>query len=70
MLADGSVAACRRFPTIIGKMRSKKWEDVFLGNDLLKQFRRAENYETCGKCMFYKSCEVVLQLRMDILKIH
>lgn len=31
-------------------------EDVFLGNDLLKQFRRAENYETCGKCMFYKSC--------------
>lgn len=56
ILADGSVAACRRFPTIIGKMPEQKMEDIFLGNDLLKQFRRAENYETCGKCMFYKSC--------------
>ena len=56
ILADGSVAACRRFPTIIGKMPEQKMEDIFLKNDLLKKFRRAENYETCGTCMFFKSC--------------
>ncbi len=56
ILADGSVAACRRFPTIIGKMPEQKMEDIFLENDLLKQFRRANSYETCGECMFYKSC--------------
>lgn len=56
ILADGSVAACRRFPTIIGKMPEQKMEDIFLGNDLLKKFRRANSFETCGKCAFYKSC--------------
>jgi len=56
ILADGSVAACRRFPAIIGKMPEQKMEDIFLGNDLLKRFRRANSYETCGDCMFYKSC--------------
>ena len=56
ILADGSVAACRRFPTIIGKMPEQKMEDIFLGNELLKKFRRAEHFETCGKCMFFKSC--------------
>ena len=39
ILADGSVAACRRFPTIIGKMPEQKMEDIFLGNDLLKRFK-------------------------------
>lgn len=56
ILADGSVAACRRFPTIIGKMPEQKMEDIFLANDLLKKFRRAESFETCGKCRFFKSC--------------
>lgn len=56
ILADGSVAACRRFPTIIGKMPEEKMEDIFLGNALLKQFRRADSFESCGKCMFFKSC--------------
>lgn len=56
ILADGSVAACRRFPTIIGKMPEQKMEDIFLTNDLLKKFRRANSFETCGSCMFFKSC--------------
>lgn len=56
ILADGSVAACRRFPTIIGKMPDQKMEDIFLENELLKKFRRANSYETCGSCMFFKSC--------------
>ena len=56
ILADGSVAACRRFPTIIGKMPEQNMEDIFLTNDLLKKFRRANSYETCGECMFFKSC--------------
>lgn len=56
ILADGSVAACRRFPTIIGKMPEEKIEDIFLQNNLLKQFRRASSFETCGTCMFFKTC--------------
>lgn len=56
ILADGSITACRRFSSIIGKMPEQKMEDIFLGNSLLKQFRRASSYETCGKCMFFKSC--------------
>lgn len=56
ILADGSVTACRRFPTIIGKMPEQKIEDIFLENDLLKRFRRASSFESCGKCMFFKSC--------------
>lgn len=56
ILADGAVTACRRFPAIIGKMPEQKMEDIFLESDLLKQFRRAKSYETCGDCMFFKSC--------------
>lgn len=56
ILADGSVAACRRFPTIIGKMPDEKIEDIFLQNKLLKQFRRASSFDVCGKCIFFKSC--------------
>ena len=56
ILADGSVAACRRFPAIIGKMPEQKMEEIFLKNVLLKRFRRANSFETCGDCMFFKSC--------------
>ena len=37
-------------------MPEQKMEDIFLTNDLLKKFRRANSYETCGSCMFFKSC--------------
>lgn len=56
ILADGSVAACRRFPTLIGKMPEQKMEDIFLANDLLKKFRRAASFKACGTCRFFKSC--------------
>lgn len=56
ILADGSVAACRRFPTIIGKMPEQKMEDIFLDTPLLKKFRRASSYQACGECSFFKSC--------------
>ena len=56
ILADGAVAACRRFPEIIGKMPEEKMEDIFLGNRLLRQFRRANSFDECGKCIFFKSC--------------
>lgn len=56
ILADGSVAACRRFPTIVGKMPEQKMEDIFLGSPLLKKFRRPSSYQACGECSFFKSC--------------
>lgn len=56
ILSDGSMSACRRFPTIIGKLPEQHFEDIILSNNLLKKFRRANSFETCGKCFFYKSC--------------
>ena len=56
ILADGSAAACRRFPEIIGKMPEQSFEEVFLGSPLLRRFRRAASYEKCGTCRLYQYC--------------
>ncbi|MEQ8221233.1 MAG: radical SAM protein [Candidatus Eremiobacterota bacterium] len=54
--SDGSVMACWRFPLIAGKMPEQSFEDVFLGSEELRKFRRPEYYEQCGICDFYLSC--------------
>lgn len=56
ILSDGSIAACRRFPTIVGKMPEQKMEEIFLENSLLKKFRRASSFSSCGACRLYKYC--------------
>lgn len=70
ILADGSITACRRFPSILGKMPEQKMEDIFLENDLLKKFRRANSFETCGKCMFFKYCRGCPAVTYGYSKIH
>ena len=56
VLADGTVLGCRRLPIPLGKMPEQSFEEIFLGSRLLRQFRRAEYFETCGTCDFYASC--------------
>jgi radical SAM protein with 4Fe4S-binding SPASM domain len=56
VLSDGTVPACRRMPLKVGKMPEQSFEDIFLGSELLRKFRRPQYFEECGRCDFYKAC--------------
>jgi radical SAM protein with 4Fe4S-binding SPASM domain len=56
VLSDGTVLACRRMPLPVGKMPEQSFEEIWLGSDLLKKFRRPEYYEGCSDCDFYQVC--------------
>jgi len=56
ILSDGTVLACRRLPIPIGKMPEQSFEEIWLGSELLRKFRRAQFYEACGTCDFYQVC--------------
>ena len=56
LLSDGTVLACRRFPLPVGKMPEQSFEDIFLGSELMKKFRRAASFKGCGTCDFYQVC--------------
>ena len=48
--------ACRRFPLKAGKMPEQTFEDVFLGSEVLRKFRRPDYYTHCGACGFFQHC--------------
>jgi radical SAM protein with 4Fe4S-binding SPASM domain len=56
VLADGSVLACRRFPEKVGKLPEQSFEEILFGSPILRRFRRAEYYEGCGECAFFRVC--------------
>lgn len=56
ILADGTVLACRRLPLPVGRLPGQTFEEIFLGNELLRKLRRPESYAVCGTCDFYQSC--------------
>lgn len=56
ILSDGSLMACRRMPLKVGKMPEQSFEEIFLGSELLRKFRRRESYKLCGDCDFYSYC--------------
>ncbi len=56
ILSDGTVMACRRLPIPVGKLPEQSFGEIFLGNELMKKFRRPEFYASCGVCDFYQSC--------------
>jgi radical SAM protein with 4Fe4S-binding SPASM domain len=56
ILSDGTVLACRRMPLKIGKMPEQSFEEIFLGNEFLKKFRRRKFFKKCGNCDFYQDC--------------
>lgn len=57
VLADGTVYACRRMPSEIGKVPEQDFTEIFFNNELLNKFRNFENYQKC------KSCDVVNHCR-------
>ncbi|NGX52652.1 MAG: Sporulation killing factor maturation protein SkfB [Candidatus Anoxychlamydiales bacterium] len=56
LLSDGTALACRRMPVRVGKMPEQSFEKIFLGNNLLKKFRRPKNFKQCNTCDFYAMC--------------
>ncbi|MCK8824024.1 radical SAM/SPASM domain-containing protein [Fuchsiella alkaliacetigena] len=56
IISDGSVLACRRFPEKVGQMPKESFEDILLGSETLRKFRRPDFYEECGACDFFKVC--------------
>lgn len=56
ILSDGTVLACRRFPLEVGKMPEQTFEDIFLGSETLKRFRRPQFFAECSECDFYQHC--------------
>ncbi|MDQ7823156.1 MAG: radical SAM protein [Candidatus Eremiobacteraeota bacterium] len=56
VISDGTVMACRRAPSVAGKMPEQTFSEIFLESELLKRFRRPQYYKGCGACAFYMHC--------------
>lgn len=56
ILEDGSVVACRRLPISFGKLTEQSFEDIWLGSEQVRKFRRKENWTKCSKCELYSWC--------------
>lgn len=57
VLSNGAVLPCRRLPLIVGKMPEQSFDDIFLGSELLRKFRRRTNFnQDCAQCDFFLYC--------------
>jgi len=56
VLADGTVYACRRFPSPVGKVPDEKLYDIFLNSERLNYYRQYNNFELCKNCELLNYC--------------
>jgi radical SAM/SPASM domain protein of ACGX system len=56
VLADGTIEACRRFPSIIGKMPEQSFSQLFFQSKELQAMRTIANYEKCSRCELARFC--------------
>lgn len=56
LLADGSVWACRRFKSLIGRVPKQKLLDIFLNSPRLNEYRQVERLEKCRDCELLRYC--------------
>lgn len=56
LLPSGAAMACRRLPIVVGKMPEQSFEEIFLGSELMKRFRRHESFRGCSRCALYSVC--------------
>jgi radical SAM/SPASM domain protein of ACGX system len=56
VLADGTVYACRRFPSPVGKVPEQKIWDIFLKSKQMNEYRKYEKIKGCGKCELLPIC--------------
>jgi radical SAM protein with 4Fe4S-binding SPASM domain len=55
VLADGTVYACRRFISPVGKLPQQSIAQIFLGKKL-NEYRRVEKLEKCSRCKLLNYC--------------
>lgn len=55
VLADGTVYACRRFISPVGKVPFSRIQSIFLGNKL-NAYRNIEKLEKCSSCILKNHC--------------
>jgi len=55
VLADGTVYACRRFTSPVGRLPQQSIEEVFLG-DTLNHYRDIKKLEKCSRCELLNYC--------------
>ena len=55
VLSDGTVYACRRCESPIGKVPEESLYDIFFG-EKMKQYRQYEKFEECSKCKLKNFC--------------
>lgn len=57
ILQNGDVLPCRRLPIVLGNLKKDTFEDIFLNSELLRKFRRFQQYQRqCGSCNYGKLC--------------
>lgn len=57
ILQNGDVLPCRRLPIVLGNLNELSFEDIFLGSELLRKFRRFYLFQkTCGTCKYGIAC--------------
>lgn len=54
-LADGTVYACRRCISPVGKVQEESIYDIFLG-EKMEEYRRFDDFEHCAKCELKNFC--------------
>ena len=54
-LADGTVYACRRSETPVGKVPEQSFYDIFQSKEM-EQYRQYDNFEHCSKCELKNFC--------------
>lgn len=57
LLADGTVYACRRFPSYVGKVPKEKLLNIFLHSKKLNKYRNYHLLEKCSKCELLQVCK-------------
>jgi len=56
ILSDGTTLICRHLPISSGKLPKEGFEKIFLGNLILKKFRRKSFFTGCKDCDLYCIC--------------
>lgn len=56
ILADGTVYACRRFKSPIGRVPEQKLIDLFINSETLNSYRDLSQYKKCGICPLLYVC--------------
>jgi radical SAM protein with 4Fe4S-binding SPASM domain len=56
IFSQGNMGLCARLPQFIGNALTDDIKDIFLNNEIIKKFRKKENFPQCKKCKYFSIC--------------